>query len=54
MNVLDLITLDDENIEFKKRSNMKMWDMFKVTKKGVVVKKVTNYCLVDDFLLLSM
>ena len=41
--VLDLVTSDDEMSDFKRRSERKIRDVFRVAKKGTVVEMVTEY-----------
>ena len=46
--VLDLVTSDGEINDFKRRSERKILDVFRVAKKGTVVEMVTEYRIVDD------
>ena len=46
--VLDLITSDDEIRDFKRRSERKIREVFRVAKKGTVVELMTEYRIVDD------
>ena len=46
--VLDLVTSDDEIRDFKRRSERKIREVFRVAKKGTVVELVTEYRIVDD------
>ena len=48
INVLDLVTSDDEISNFKRRSERKIRDVFRVLKKVTVVEMVTEYRIVDD------
>lgn len=47
-SILDLVSTGDDISQFSARSDQKIRDVLRVLKKGVMVKKVTEYKLVVD------